>query len=84
MAIPIGDGYGSVGSCGEHSVALTTNSTNTLSPPSRALYVSVDGTLSFIGAFATTSVTITVSAGAWLPIRAKEVYACPAATIALW
>lgn len=84
MAIPIGDGFGSVGSCGEHSAAITTNTTVALDPPSRALYVSADGTLSFIGVFATASVTITVSAGAWLPIRVKEVYACPAATIALW
>lgn len=83
MAIPLGDGFGSVGSCGEHTT-LVTNSTNTLNPYSRALYISADGTLQFLGAFATASVTITVSAGAWLPIRAKYVYACPANSLALW
>lgn len=83
MAIPLGDGFGSVGSCGE-VVALSTNTTTTLSPPSRAIYISVDGTLNFLAAFSTASVTVTVSAGGWLPIRAKAVYAAPAGSIALW
>lgn len=83
MTIPIGDGYGSVGSCGE-LVELTTNSTTTLNPHSRAIYVGVDGTLSFLASWATASVTITVSAGAWLPLRVKEVYAAPASSLALW
>lgn len=83
MTIPIGDGYGSLGSCGE-VVALVTNTDQTLNPVSRAIYVGADGALSFTAAWATASVTITVSAGAWLPIRVKTVHAAPAGSIALW
>ena len=83
MAIPIGDASSSIGSCGE-VVALTTNSTTTLSPMSRAVYIATDGTLQFLPAFQTVSVTWTVVAGAWLPIKVKEVYAAPAGSFAAW
>lgn len=83
MAIPIGDGYGSLGSCGEFTT-VATNTDSTLNPPSRAIYISVNGTFQFTPVWTAASATITVSAGAWLPIRVKTVHAAPAGTIAFW
>ena len=83
MAIPLGDGYASLGPCGE-IVALTTNSTTTLNPLSRAVVVGTNGTLQATFAFATQSVTLTVYGGQWLPIRVKQVHAAPAGSFALW
>lgn len=83
MALPKGDGFGSIGPCSEVTT-LTTNSTTTLSPPSRAIYVATDGTLQVDLLYAAASVTFTVVAGSFIPIRVKAVYACPAGTLALW
>lgn len=83
MAQPIGDGYGSIGPVGQ-STTLTTNSTTTLDPWSRAIYIATDGSLQVTLAWDTASVTWTVVAGSFLPIRVKQVHACPAGTIALW
>lgn len=83
MTIPIGDGYGSLGSCGEITT-VATNTDSTLNPISRAIYISVAGTFQFTPAWSATSATITVAAGSWLPIRVKTVHAAPAGTIALW
>ena len=83
MAVPIGDGYGSIGPCGEVTT-LVTNATTTLSPWSRAVYIATDGNLQVTLAHTTASVTFTVVAGSFLPIRVKEVHACPAGTLALW
>ena len=83
MALPLGDPGWSTGSCGE-VVALTTNSTTTLSPNSRAIYIATNGTIQFLPAFQTVSVTWTVVAGAWLPLKVKEVYAAPAGSFAAW
>ena len=82
MAI-LGDGYGSVGSCGQ-SVTCQTNTTQTLTDPSRAMYFSAAGTFNYQLVWNTVSQTITVVAGAWLPIRVKTIYAAPASTIAFW
>lgn len=84
MAAPIGDGYESTGSCGEFST-LTTNSTTTLTPFTRAIYVATNGDL--VVTLAWTSVSCTFSSvvgGSWLPIRAQKVHSCPAGTLALW
>lgn len=83
MAVPLLDGFGSLGSCGQIS-ALTTNSTTTLDPPSRAIYISTDGALTLTLLGTTASVTLTVLAGSFLPLRAKQVHACPASSFALW
>lgn len=83
MAQPILDGFGSVGPCGEIA-ALTTNSTTTLNPWSRAIYIATDGTFQATLAGTSVSVTLTVVAGSFLPIRVKEVHACPAGSFALW
>jgi hypothetical protein len=83
MALPIGDASSSVGSCGE-VVVLSTNATTTLSPMSRAIIIATDGTLQFLPAFQTVSVTLTVKAGAWLPLKVKEVYAAPDGSFAAW
>lgn len=88
MAVPLLDGFGSIGPCGEVTT-LTTNSTTTLSPWSRAVYVATDGdlvvTLAGQAAVATpVSVTFTVVAGSFLPIRVWKVHSCPAGTLALW
>lgn len=83
MALPIHDGFGSVGPVGQ-STTLTTNSTTTLDPVSRLVYVATDGTLQVTLVGDTVSNTWTVYAGTVLPIRAKQVHACPAGTIAAW
>jgi len=83
MALPIGDAFNSVGPCGEVTT-LVTNATTTLSPTARAIYVATDGTLQVTLAHASASVTFTVFGGAFLPIRVKQVHACPAGTLALW
>jgi hypothetical protein len=83
MAIPIGDGYGSMGSCGEHTT-VATNTNQTLNPPSRAMYFSAAGAFNYTPLWTTTSATITVVAGGWLPIRVRTVHAAPAATMAYW
>ena len=83
MAQPIGDGYGSLGPVGQ-STTLTTNATTTLDPWSRAIYIATDGSLQVTLAWDTASITWTVLAGSFLPIRVKQVHACPAGTLALW
>lgn len=83
MALPLGDGFASVGSVGEVTT-LATNTNQTLSPISRAIYFSTDGTFQFTPAFQTTSVTITVYGGDFLPLRVKTVHASPAGSIAAW
>jgi len=83
MAMPIGDGYGSIGPCGEN-IAVTTNAQQTYQPITRAILVSAAGTLQFQLAWATASTTITVVAGQWLPLRVKYTWAAPAGTQALW
>lgn len=84
MTAPIGDGYGSIGSCGQSVAIASTNVTQTLDPISRAIYIATDGSLQYQLAWDTASDTITVKAGSWLPLRVKIVYACPAGTKAYW
>src|SRR4030042_91445 len=81
MAIPKGDGYGSLGSCGEHTT-VATNTDSTVDPPSRAMYFSAAGTFQSPPLWTATSATITVVAGGWLPLRVRTVHAAPAATMA--
>jgi hypothetical protein len=83
MALPIGHGYGSTSPVGQVTT-LTTNSTTTLSPFSRAIYIATDGTLEVTLAWTTASVSLGVVAGAWLPLEAKEVHSCPAGSLAFW
>ena len=83
MAQPLGDGYGSVGPVGQ-ATTLTTNANNTLDPWSRAIYVATVGTLQVTLGWTTVSLTMTVLAGSWLPIRVQTVHACPAGTLAFW
>ena len=83
MTLPIGDGYASVGPCGEH-IAVSTNATQTYDPPTRAVYFSVAGTFQYQPLWTATSATVTVVAGGWLPVRLKYSYAAPAGTIAFW
>jgi hypothetical protein len=84
MAIPKGDGYGSVGPCAEVTTVVT-NTDQTIDPVSRAIYISTNGDLSVTLAFASASVTFSsVVGGSWLPIRVKTVHSCPAGTLALW
>jgi hypothetical protein len=84
MALPLGDGYGSVGPCAEVTTVVT-NTDQTFSPVSRAVYISTNGDLSCTLAFASASVTFSsVVGGSWLPIRVKTIHACPAGTLALW
>jgi len=84
MALPIGDGYGSGGSCAEVTTVVT-NTDQAISPVSRAVYISTNGDLSCTLAFATASVTFSsVVGGSWLPIRVKTIHSCPAGTLALW
>jgi hypothetical protein len=84
MAVAIGDGYGSAGSCGEVTTVVT-NTNQILSPVSRAIYIATNGNLSCTLAYATVSVTFSsVVSGSWLPIRVKTIHSCPAGTLALW
>lgn len=83
MAVPIGDGFGSIGPCSE-VVTVVTNTNQTLDPWSRAIYIATDGALVTTLGFATASVTFTVLAGSFIPIRVKIVHSCPAGTLALW
>jgi len=83
MAAPLLDGFGSLGPCGEVTT-LTTDSTTTLTPWSRAIYIATDGNLVATLAGTSASVTFTVVAGSFLPIRVSKVHSCPAGTLALW
>jgi hypothetical protein len=84
MAIPLGDGYGSVGPVSQ-SVLVTTNATSTPATLTRAVYVSTNGDLTVLLAFDTVSTTFSsVVGGSWLPIRVKTFYSAPAGTLALW
>lgn len=84
MALPIGDGYGSVGPCAEVTTVVT-NTDQALNPVSRAIYVATNGDLSVTLAYASASVTFfSIVGGSWLPIRVKTVHSCPAGTLALW
>lgn len=83
MAQPIGDGYGSYGPCAEVTTVVT-NTNQTLNPPSRAIYIATDGTFQATLLYATASVTMTVLAGSFIPLRVKTVHASPAGTLAFW
>jgi len=56
-------------------LAITPNNDNDLVDVPKALYIGVGGTLAVIAVDNTTSVSLTVQAGALLPIRVKRVLA---------
>lgn len=78
MAIPIGDGYGSIGSCGEAVVICTTTvpaADVALTPPTRGIYVGGAGNLAVTMLWSSTSIVVSsVTTGSWLPLRVKTIH----------
>ncbi len=84
MALPIGDGYASIGSCGEASVNSTQTATDaTYSPISRGIVVGTAGDLAVTMAWGTTSMVIPALPAGWHPLRVKAIHATGSAAQAV-
>lgn len=74
---PIGDGYGSVGSCGEAQVICTTTvpAADVTDLRTRAILVGGGGNLAVTMLWSSASIVVSsVTTGSWLPLRVKTIH----------
>jgi len=76
MTIPLGDGYSSLGSCGQAKIIATQTASAadfTLDPWSRAITIQTSGNLAMMVAWETASGLYPLAAG-WHAIRVSTIY----------
>ena len=74
---PIGDGYGSVGSCGQALVICTTTvpDADVEDLRTRAILVGGGGDLAVTMLWSTASIVVSsVTTGSWLPLRVRTIH----------